>query len=441
MSQAKSLLREQQKRQNCGLIDLTLNLRDYSNHPKQGAFIESTAKRKVIRAGRRGGKTVGVAILAVKAFAAGRRILYATPTQDQIERFWFEVKQALAVPIDQGLVVKNETKHTIERVGSENRIRAKTAWNADTLRGDYADLLILDEWQLMAEDAWELVGAPMLLDNNGDVVFVYTPPSIRSQSVTKARDPMHAAKLFKKAEQDTSGRWQTFHFSSLDNPNLSREGLETITSDMTQLAYEQEILAIDREDNPRALWKHETIESLRLVQAPNLHRVVIALDPSATSTGDEAGIIAAGIGYCSCKGKPEVHGFVLDDASIQASPSEWASAAVTLYYKLKADRLVAEQNNGGEMVSLTIGTIRGAPPVKLIHASRGKQTRAEPIAALTEQRKIHHVGIFPQLEAEMCQWAPGDPQSPNRLDAMVWAMTELQISGTAGPFGVSEFLI
>jgi len=165
-------------------------------HASQQGFIDSNAKRKVIRAGRRSGKTVGIAIKATKEFLAGRRILYAAPTQEQVDRFWEEVKRALADPIEANVYYKNETRHLIEIPGTEQRIRAKTAWNADTLRGDYADLLILDEWQLMDEDAWEFVGAPMLLDHNGDAVFIYTPPSLRSRSVTKARDPRHAAKLF-----------------------------------------------------------------------------------------------------------------------------------------------------------------------------------------------------------------------------------------------------
>jgi hypothetical protein len=400
-----------------------VRLRDYSKHEQQRLFIESEAKRKVIRAGRRGGKTVGAAALAVKEFQKGRRILYATPTADQITRFWFEVKQALADGIDRGILTKNESSHFIERPGTENRIRAKTAWNADTLRGDYADLLILDEWQLMNEDAWEIVGAPMLLDNNGDAVFIYTPPSIRSTSVSKARDKRHAAKLFKKAQADTTGRWESFHFSSHDNPYISKEALKEITSDMSRLAYEQEILAVDKEDNPRALWNSEQIESLRLTRAPELTRIVTAIDPSATGGGDEAGIIVAGIGKCGCKvrdgGEVETHGFVLADESLQASPKGWAAAAVTAYRKFNADRLIAESNNGGEMVSVTVGTVKDAPEVKLIHASRGKHTRAEPVSALYEHKKVHHVGNFGTLEDELCQWEPSDANSPNRLDALV----------------------
>ena len=156
-------------------------------HLKQREFIDSPAKRKVVRAGRRGGKTVGMAIISIEKFLEGKRVLYAAPTQDQIDRFWTEVTKALQEPIDAGAYYKNETRHIIELRGTEQRVRAKTAFNADTLRGDYADVLILDEYQLMDETAWTEVGAPMLLDNNGDAIFIYTPPSLRSRSMSKAR--------------------------------------------------------------------------------------------------------------------------------------------------------------------------------------------------------------------------------------------------------------
>jgi len=393
-------------------------------HEQQAAFIRSSAKRKAVRAGRRGGKTIGVATLAVEQLMAGRRILYATPTQEQIDRFWFETKRALQEPIDAGILYKNETRHVIEVPGTEARIRAKTAWNADTLRGDFADLLILDEWQLMNEDAWEVVGAPMLLDTNGDAVFVYTPPSFRTAGSSKARDPRHASKMFAKARADESGRWEAFHFSSLDNPFLSREALDEIALDMTELAYRQEILALDIDEVPGALWTRADIAGMRVVRAPDLIRVVTGIDPSATAAGDEAGVITGGIGYCECTGARELHGFVVADDSLQGSPEQWARAGVTAHYRHKGDSLVAESNQGGEMVRTVINTIPDAPPVKLIHASRGKYTRAEPVSMLP----IHFVGEFPRLETELCTWVPG-MASPNRLDSFVWTFTELMISG------------
>jgi hypothetical protein len=388
-------------------------------HEKQAAFVDSESKRNVVRAGRRGGKTVGVSIRAVKKFLAGRRVLYAAPTQEQIDRFWVSVVRALQEPIDAGVFYKNETRHIIELPGTEQRIRAKTAWNADTLRGDYADELILDEWQLMNEDAWGVVGAPMLLDNNGDATFIYTPPSLHSRSASKADDPQHAAKLFKRAKQDTSGRWATFHFTSFDNPHISAEAVDELAGDMTALAYRMEIKAEDVDEAPGALWNRKLIESNRhFGKLPDFERVVIAVDPSATSTGDEAGIMSVGLA--------EKHGYLVEDNTLQGSPKTWASAAVSAYHRHRADCIVAEKNNGGEMVALTIATVDPDVKVKLVHASRGKQTRAEPVASIYEHGRFHHVGSYPLLEDEMCLWTPGDP-SPNRMDALVWGATELLV--------------
>ena len=391
-----------------------------SPHPKQDEFIHCPAKRIVCRSGRRSGKTVGVSILAVEKFLAGRRFLYGAPTTEQVERFWTTVTRALYEPIKAGIFTKNETEHLIELPGTENRIRAKTCWNSATLRGDYADVLALDEFQLMDEDTWDTVGAPMLLDNNGDAIFIYTPPSLHSRSASKARDPQHAAKLYKKAAADTSGRWAAFTFSSMDNPYISAEALSEITKDMSALAYRQEIKAEDVDEAPGAMWTRDIIEKNRVFDLPELDYIVVGVDPTATSTGDEAGIITAG----RC-GEEK---YTLSDDSVQGSPVTWARAAITAYHKFKANKIVAEVNNGGEMVELTIHTIDPSVPVEMVNASRGKATRAEPVSAVYEQGHGHHVGSFPLLEDEMCLWIPGDA-SPNRMDALVWAYTAIATPG------------
>jgi phage terminase large subunit-like protein len=394
--------------------ELTVTLR--KPHEKQKAFIDSPVKRRVIRSGRRSGKTVGISIYAVKKFLAGHRVLYATPTEDQIGSFWYEVKRALQEPIDNGIFIKNETMHYIELPGTKQRIRAKTAYNADTLRGDYADELLLDEFQLMNEDTWAIVGAPMLLDNDGNATFIYTPPSLHSRSRTKANDPQHAAKLFKKAKADTTGRWEVFHFTSKENPYISQAALEDITQDMSSLSYRMEILAEDVDEAAGALWTRDNIEKARVHKTPDLSRIVVGVDPSATSGGDEAGIITAA--------RTKEDYYTLADDSVQGSPQVWATAAVTAYHRVNADLIVAEKNNGGEMVEAVIKQVDPSVRVKLVWASRGKATRAEPISALSEQGRDHHLGYFPQLEDELCLWIPGDA-SPNRLDAKVWAYTEL----------------
>ena len=394
--------------------EMLINLRQ--PHSIQAEFIDCDAKRIVIRAGRRGGKTVGASQRAVKRFLNGKRVLYAAPTEDQIGAFWFEVKRALQEPIDNNVFTKNETMHYIELPGTKQRIRAKTAFNADTLRGDYADELILDEFQLMNEDAWGVVGAPMLADNDGNATFIYTPPSLHNMSRSKANDPQHASKLFKQAEKDESGRWKTFHFASRENPYISQVAIDELAQDMTALAYRMEIMAEDVNEVPGALWNHDDIERFRVTSHPDLVRVVVGVDPTASSMGDEAGIITCGLAGNDY--------YTLADDSRQGTPQEWATAAVTAYHRHKADAIIAEKNNGGEMVEAVIKQVDRTVNVKLVWASRGKETRAEPIAAIAEQGRDHHVGYFAALEDELAMWTPGD-KSPNRLDAKVWAMTEL----------------
>jgi len=176
---------------------------------------------------------------------------------------------------------------------------------------------------------------------------------------------------------------------------------------------------------PGALWKREQIDKLRVAKAPDLKRVVVALDPSGgdKSRNDEVGLVGAGA-------DGQKHGYVLADESGRYSPDAWGRKAVALYHLLKADRIVAEANFGGQMVEHVIRTIDPNVPVKLVHASRGKQARAEPVAALYEQDRMHHAGMFIGLEDEMVTWVPlTSTDSPNRVDALVWAATELLIDG------------
>ncbi len=188
----------------------------------------------------------------------------------------------------------------------------------------------------------------------------------------------------------------------------------------------QELNAELLDDNPWALWQRSRIEALRVEKHPELTRVVVAIDPAATSTeeANDTGIVVAGIARVG----NDVHGYVLDDLSRHASPDGWARAAVEAYHARQADRIVAETNQGGEMVEHTIHTVDRRVSYKGVHASRGKQTRAEPVAALYEQGKVHHVGCFPLLEDQMCEWVPGE-ESPDRMDALVWALTDLMLTG------------
>jgi hypothetical protein len=175
-----------------------------------------------------------------------------------------------------------------------------------------------------------------------------------------------------------------------------------------------------------ALWTREMIESARVTEAPPLVRVVVAIDPAVTSssTSDETGIVCAGV---SSAGEY----YILDDKSLRASPDKWARQAVNLYHEHKADKIVAETNNGGDMVIMLLKQVDAGIATKKVTATRGKQLRAEPISSLYEQGKVHHIGYFPELESQMCEWTPLSNESPDRLDALVWALTELNSGGSS----------
>lgn len=189
----------------------------------------------------------------------------------------------------------------------------------------------------------------------------------------------------------------------------------------------QEINAELLDDVPGALWQRKSIDDLRVTEAPALRRIVVGVDPSVTSGEEsaETGIIVAGLGA-------DGHGYVLDDRSRRDTPLGWATAAVTAYHAHHADRLVAEINNGGELVELVVHTVDPNIAYRAVHAQKGKAARAEPIAALYEQGRVHHVGVFDELEDQMCSYMPGGV-SPDRLDAHVWALSELMLTDSVLP--------
>ncbi len=183
-----------------------------------------------------------------------------------------------------------------------------------------------------------------------------------------------------------------------------------------------------------ALWQRSLIDRARAAVLPPLKRIVVAVDPSggAGERNDEVGIVAAGLGH-------DGTGYVLEDGSGRMGPNAWGERAVALYQRWNADRIVAEGNFGGAMVESTIRAVSQNVPVKIVTASRGKAVRAEPISALYERGKVLHVGRFVALEDELCTWKPGDKRSPNRLDALVWALTELMLDTQADGAGWLQF--
>ena len=190
----------------------------------------------------------------------------------------------------------------------------------------------------------------------------------------------------------------------------------------------QELNAEILDDNPGALWSSKQIDELRVKEAPEMRRVVVAIDPAVTSRedSDETGIIVAGRGA-------DDQFYILSDLSLIASPDAWARQAVIAYHDHKADRIIAETNNGGDLVEAVIRQVDRNCSYHKVTASRGKIIRAEPVAALYEQGRVHHVGPFDKLEDQMTDFNPLESKySPDRMDALVWAITELSDNSTTG---------
>jgi phage terminase large subunit-like protein len=201
----------------------------------------------------------------------------------------------------------------------------------------------------------------------------------------------------------------------------------------------QELYAEILDDVPGALWTRELIRlwappkiERKGVHELDLARVVVAIDPAVShgEESDETGIIVAGLDSMG-------RGHILADRTCKLSPDGWAKRAIAAYEEFKADRIVAEVNNGGEMVEAVLRAVSPNVPYEAVHASRGKRVRAEPVAALYEQGRVTHAQTFPELEDQLCTYTPESGESPDRLDALVWAITHLMLgSGTSGEFSL-----
>lgn len=201
--------------------------------------------------------------------------------------------------------------------------------------------------------------------------------------------------------------------------NLPDDYIETVLGSLSERKMRRFKNGEWLDDNPNALWSYDLIENQRVTESPTLIRVVTGVDPAVTSGSDSAdtGIVTAGLDAAG-------HYFVLADNTMHGSPNEWGMAVVMAHHKHQGDRVIGEVNNGGDLVEANLRTVDRNIPYSGVRATRGKAVRAEPVAALYEQGKVHHVGTFPELEDQMCSWQPGE-KSPDRLDALVWAITDL----------------
>ncbi len=284
----------------------------------------------------------------------------------------------------------------------------------DLLRGPQHHAALADElaaWK-RGEETWSNLMFGLRLGQNPQVVVTTTPR------------PLRIIRELRTATSTVVTSGSTYE----NRANLARPFLEQIVTkyEGTRLG-RQELQGELLDDVPGALWTRARIDELRVKAAPQLRRVVVAIDPAVTSgeDSDETGIVAVGKGE-------DGHLYVLADETCRDTPLGWSRKAIALFKSLRAERLVAEVNNGGDLVEATLRSVDKSLPYTAVHASRGKRSRAEPIAALYEQGKVHHVGRFDALEDQMCMFTPdGFDGSPDHVDALVWAATELHEGSSA----------
>lgn len=294
------------------------------------------------------------------------------------------------------------------------RYRIYSGDKPDGLRGPQFHRAWVDELAKYryARETWTQLQLALRLGENPQAIVTTTP-----RPISLIREMMS---------------WPETHLtrgSTYDNaPNLAPGFLEEVRRryEGTRIG-RQELYGEYLDDVPGALWSRAVLEAARTSAAPDLARVVVAIDPAVTSGegADETGIVVAGRGVDGLA-------YVLADYSCRLSPDGWARRAMAAFERHEADLVVAEINQGGDLVERVIRTVAPNAPYKAVRASRGKVVRAEPVAALYEQRRVRHAGSFPELEDQMVSFLPeGGESSPDRVDALVYAVTELMLQAPA----------
>ena len=379
---------------------------------------ETNWKNWLILSGRGWGKTrTGSEWIVWKALQQPKtRWAIVASTSADITDTCFEGESGIISVLNRyGIYDENSYNRTRSAYTLPNgsRIKGFSAEKPDRLRGPQHHGAWCDElaaWEY--PDTWDQLQFGLRLGVHPQTVVTTTP---RPTKIIK--------ELIKDSDTIVT-RGSTYENAD----NLAASTLITLQTKYadTRLG-RQELFGEILDDNPGALWNRSMLETARVKEAPYLTRIVVGIDPAVTSgeDSDSTGIVVAGM-------SADGHYYILADYTLKASPQVWAEKAVYAFELHKADRIIAETNNGGDLVVHLLQQVKNTIPVKKVTASRGKAVRAEPIAALSEQGKLHMVGYFTELEDELCEYEPGvSAKSPDHMDAMVWAVTELSEGSNA----------
>lgn len=380
----------------------------------------------LILAGRGWGKTLTGAqdIVNYALRFKETRSAVVAPTFGDLRRVCFEGDSGILSLIPNDCYYGGDKRYGYNKSNAEihlfngSIIQGYAASEPDRMRGPQYHRAWCDElaaWRY--PDAWDQLQFGMRLGKNPQTIVTTTPR------------PTDLIRSLHDREDSIVTRGNTFE----NEANLADSALKLFKEryDGTRLG-RQELYAEILDEIQGALWSYNMIEETRVREVPEMKRVVVGVDPAVTSNqdSDETGIVVCGLGL-------DGRYYILDDVSGKMTADAWAKTAINAYYKHKASRIIAEVNNGGDLVERLIRTIDKNIPYKKVHASKGKMLRAEPISALYEQKKVSHVGIFTKLEDQMCSFTGEKTSSPDRLDAMVWAMTEISKSSMTAQWRIS----
>lgn len=426
LRQAKALLERQaelEDRWNCGdpLCDGMPHPGWTHNHARGSQQEPEDYEVWTVKTGRGWGKT-RVGAETMKGWCKFRPLHLAVigKTDRDVRNICFEGPSGLLSVIRPKYVVdyKRTTGDTSITLANGAVFRAFSAERPESLRGYAFDGAWCDEYgswsPQYALDVWDNLWFALRGARKPHVLVTTTP-----------RGLAHVRHVLELSTVITHGHTEE------NIANLSRTAVAILERRYggTRIG-RQELAGELIEEIEGALWTWGQIEDNRVEEAPDMWRIVVAIDPATTSTGDETGIIVAGIG--GDRSMP--HLYVLEDASGHYSPDGWARRAAALHDKWLADSIVGEVNQGGDMVASVLRQVAPHIVFHSVTATRGKHVRAEPVHALYEQGRGHHVGPFPELEDQQTTWTPDSRISPDRMDALVWAATDLLRFGAAQVF-------
>lgn len=308
------------------------------------------------------------------------------------------------------------TKRRIEFANGAS-ILCLSADEPDRFRGQQCQALWVDElaaWR-RGQEAWDQMMLGLRLPPKPRAIITTTPRPTRLVRFIASHPKTHISVV------STYANIENLADAFIDEIIQQYEG--------TRMG-RQELYAEILDDNPGALWNRGLIDDYRMpddaiADPDTFRRIVVAVDPAVSfdsEEGDETGIIVAGVGL-------DGMGYVLEDLSGRMKPDQWAKTVVNAYHKWDADRVIAEVNQGGDMVEHTIRVMDDMIAYRPVRATKGKLLRAEPVSALYERKLVRHWGVFNKLEDQMCTWEPGLEDSPDRLDALVYALTDLMVTG------------